>query len=156
MGRVGVIRDSPFVDPMCRRRCHGCACRLARFGWSLPLNGIHQLFDLCPRERPAQIGQRPSGLENFRRIFMHIIQQEHSVPKPRKNLLHLSAIEFLAAAGRRALQPFHHARLVALRLQPTDEPGTGIGQAFVIKIDRVLRGQHHTKPERARLLQQRE
>jgi hypothetical protein len=91
-------------------------------------------------------------LENLRRIFVYVIQQKHSIAESRKNLLHLSAIEFLAAAGSRALQPLHDSRLVALRLQPTDKPGPGIGQAFVIKIDRVLRGQHDTQPEGPRLL----
>ncbi len=57
---------------------------------------------------------------------------------------------------RRTRQAFHHAHLVALGLQPANEPGAGVGQPAVIQIHRVLRGQHNAQPESAGLLQQRQ
>jgi hypothetical protein len=59
-------------------------------------------------------------------------------------------------AGHGTVQRVEHARLVALGLQPADEPGAGVAEPLVVEVDRVLGGQHHAETVRARLLEQRE
>ena len=65
----------------------------------------------------------------------------------------------LGAIERRRCRPFEaveHARLVALGLQPAEEPGAGVGEPLVVEVDRVLRRQHDAEAERAPLLEQRQ
>jgi hypothetical protein len=61
-----------------------------------------------------------------------------------------------ARPARGALQPLEHALLVALGLQPPEQPGAGVPEALVVQVHRVLRREHHAEPVGARLLEQRQ
>jgi hypothetical protein len=86
------------------------------------------------------------------RAFVHVVQQEHARLQPADQRRQRGRVR---SAGRGG-QPFEHAFLVALGLQLADEPGARVGQALVIEVDRVLRGQHHAQARGARLLEQRQ
>jgi len=85
-----------------------------------------------------------------------IVHEKDTITEASEKLFHPLFIELLPRACRCAFQSFQHASLVSFGLQPSDEPGAGIRQAFVIQIDGVLCRQHHAQTERAGLLQQRE
>ena len=59
-------------------------------------------------------------------------------------------------ATRGRAEPFEHACLVVLRLQPADEPGARVRHRLVVEVDRILRREHEPEPERAALLEDRE
>ena len=61
-----------------------------------------------------------------------------------------------ACAGERAFEAVEQPRLVALGLQPSQEPRAGVRQPLVVEIDRILRRQHDAEAERARLLHQQQ
>jgi hypothetical protein len=56
----------------------------------------------------------------------------------------------------RALEAVDEAHFVALGLQAADEPGAAVGEAFVVEVDGVLRGQDDADAEGAGLLEERE
>ena len=58
--------------------------------------------------------------------------------------------------ARRRAQALQDARLVALGLQPTDEPGAGVRHRLVVEVDGVLGREHGADPERPALLEQRQ
>ncbi len=86
---------------------------------------------------------------------MHVVHQEDAVAETGKRLLHSPLIEFLSGTGRGSFQSFKHSRLVALRLQSSDEPGAGIGQPLIVEIDGVLGGEDDAKSKGACLFEQR-
>ena len=75
------------------RGFRSCSSRLGGLGFA----GAHQGLDLRARQRPAQVRQRPAGFEHDRRIFMHVVHQEHALAQAGEHLLHPRPIEFLAA-----------------------------------------------------------
>ena len=81
-------------------------------------------------------------MEDARLIFVDVVHQKHAAAERGERRFHLSAIEGGPGLGRRPFQPFEHARLVTLGLQPTQKPGARVGQSLVVEIDRVLRRQH--------------
>ena len=83
---------------------------------------------------------------------MHIVHEKDTITEAREKLFHPLFIELLSATCCGALQSFQDARLVSFSLQAPDEPGAGIGQAFVVQIDGVLCRQYHAQAERPRLL----
>ena len=85
---------------------------------------------------------------------MHVVHEKDSAREARQRFLHRSAVESGTGARRHALESVEHARLVALGLKATEEPGAGVRQPLVIQVDRVLRGQDDTQPVRARLFEQ--
>ena len=104
--------------------------------------------------RRYDIAQR--DLEDLGAVLVHVVHQEHAVAERAEHAPDRLPVEARAAAGRRALESVEHAHLVALGLQPPDEPRAGVRERLVVEIDRVLRGEHHPDAERARLLEQRE
>ena len=84
---------------------------------------------------------------------MHVVQEEHPLVERRKQSIRRRAIE---RAGGRALETVEHPRLVALGLQPAEEPGAGVRQAFVVEVDRVLRRKQDPDTERAPLFEERQ
>ena len=87
---------------------------------------------------------------------MHVVQEEDPAPETAQDLLHRGAVEALVAAGRRALETVEHAGAVPVGLEAADEPRPRVGEALVVEVDRVLGGEHHAHPERARLLEEGE
>ena len=85
---------------------------------------------------------------------MHAVHQEHALAESGDRSLHGRLVERLPT--RRAFEAFHDAHLVAFGLQTSDEPRAGVREPAIIEIDRVLRGEYHAQPVRARLLEQRE
>ena len=118
--------------------------------------GSHQRLDLRPRQRTRQVRHGPARLEDHRGVVVHVVHQEHALAQAGQRLLHRLAVERRGGARGHALQPLEHALLVALGLQPADEPGAGVGEALVVQVHRVLRGQHHAHAERPGLLEQRQ
>ena len=121
---------------------------------SVPAAGRRQAGNLRCRQRPAQVRHGPAGAQQHGRVVVHVAHEERALRQRRHRRLELRAVH--AARGVAAEQPLDHAGLVALGLQPADEPGAGVAEALVIEIDRVLRGQHDAEAECARLLHQRE
>ena len=117
---------------------------------------VHQRLDLRAGQRPAQVGQRPARLEHLGRVLVDVVEQEHAAAEPGQGLLHLPPVEPLRRARGRALEPLEHARLVALGLEPAEEPGAGVREPLVVEVHRVLRREHDAEAERAPLLQQRQ
>ena len=68
----------------------------------------------------------------------------------------LAAARSKPAAGLCALEPVQQPLAVTLRLQPPDQPRARVGEALVVEVDRVLRGEHDAEAGRARLLHQRQ
>ena len=94
-------------------------------------------------------------MKDHRLGLVHVVQQEHALAEAGKRLRHGAAVE-RSAARACAFQAIEHAVLVALGLQPANEPGPGIGQPLVVEIDRVLGRQHQPQPVGPRLLEQRQ
>src|SRR5687768_18261765 len=69
---------------------------------------------------------------------------------PRSTLFPYTTLFRSTGRRRRAFKTFEHTRLVALGLQPTQEPGARVRQALVVQVDRVLRRQHHAQSKRPR------
>ena len=78
------------------------------------------------------------------------------MPRPERISSIFCAVEALPGRGRRPFQPLEHAILVALGLQPAQEPRAGVREPLVVEVDRVLRRQHDPQAEGPRLLEQRE
>ncbi len=116
----------------------------------------HQRLDLLAGHRAAEIGQRPSGLEHHRPVVVHVVHHEDALPQRREDPVHLRAVEGVPRGGRRPLQALEHPVLVALGLQPADEPRPGVGEPLVVEVHRVLRRQHDAQAVGARLLEQGE
>ena len=85
---------------------------------------------------------------------MHVVQQEDPLVERRKQRGPRSRDRACPAAA--PSRPSSILRLVALGLQPAEEPGAGVRQAFVVEVDRVLRGEQHADAERAGLLEERQ
>ena len=77
-----------------------------------------QLRDLLLRQRPAQERHRPAGREEPGSPRWALWSRNCRLLEPADRLVELGDVD---AAGRGA-QPLEHARLVALGLQPADEP----------------------------------
>ena len=67
------------------------------------LKRIHERLDLRPRQWPSKIGQRPSRLKDFRRIFVHIVHEKDSIAEAGESLFHPLFIELLSADSPRRL-----------------------------------------------------
>ena len=104
-------------------------------------------------QRTGQVRHHPPRVEHHGFVFVHVVQQELAFAESSQGLLHLLLVKI---AGAYALETFHQPCLVALRLDPANQPGAGVGETAVVDIDRVLGRQHEAKPEGPRLLQQRE
>ena len=76
------------------------------------------------------------------------------LPRPERIWSIFWPVEALPGRVRGPFQPLEHAVLVALGLQPAQEPGAGVGQPLVVEVDRVLRRQHDPQAEGPRLLEQ--
>jgi hypothetical protein len=85
---------------------------------------------------------------------VHVAHQERALREVRHQCLVTGAVE--SARGLAAEQALDDTRLVALGLQAADEPRARVAEALVVEVHRVLRGEYHAEPERARLLHQRE
>ncbi len=82
------------------------------------------------------------------------MEEKHAGIEPGQEALESGAVEAGTLSSGGAFEAFEDAGLVALGLEPADEPGADVGQALVIEIDRILRGQHHSQTEGAGLLEQ--
>ena len=82
---------------------------------------------------------------------MHVMKKKHPLAETGENFTHTLPIEL--RTGCRTFEPRHHALFVVLGLQPPDKPGAGVGKALVVKINRVLGGQHHPETEGPGLFQ---
>ena len=88
---------------------------------------------------------------------MHVVHQEDAVAEPGQQSAPSSRDRTSATRpGRGALEPLEHARLVALGLQPAEEPRAGVRESLVVEVHRVLRREHDAEAERAGLLEQRQ
>ena len=83
---------------------------------------------------------------------MRALEQELTLLEPADRRVERADVD---PAGGGA-EPLEHALLVALRLEPADEPAAGVRHRLVVEVDRVLRRDHHPDPERPRLLHQRQ
>jgi hypothetical protein len=89
-------------------------------------------------------------------VHQHVVQEERPLLQRGQDALRLAAVERRALPGERAFEPVEQPRLVALGLQPAEEPGAGVRETLVVDVDRVLRRQHHAEAERTRLLHQQQ
>ena len=112
------------------------------------------MTDLRKGHRAAKIRHGPATLEEHRLVVVDVSHQEDPVAEAGQQLVHRRPVE--RRAGHRALEAFHHAHLVALGLEPPDDPRAGVGEALVVEVHGVLGGEHAAQPVRARLLKQRE
>ena len=87
---------------------------------------------------------------------MHVVHQEDALPEPGQDLPHPGAIEAGLRARRYTLEPLENALLVALRLEPSQEPCACVGKALVVEIDRVLGGENDPHAVGASLLEERD
>ena len=87
---------------------------------------------------------------------MDVVQQEHTRLQASQELLDGGAVQGGLPERGRSFQTFQDAGFVALRLQPSDEPGSRIGQPLVVEIHGILCREDDAQPERARLLEQRQ
>src|SRR5262249_1203805 len=84
-----------------------------------------------------------------------IVQQKDTVAQRGDDVFQVVLVTERAALGFHALQPLDKAGLVAIGLKFADEPGAGVGERLVVKIDGGLRGQQNPNAESAGLLEQR-
>ena len=84
---------------------------------------------------------------------MHIAHQKHTLTQIGNHGFDSFLVQSITTTAE---QTFHHARLVTLGLQATDEPCAGIGKPFVIQIDRILCGEHYPQTKSSRLLHKSE
>ena len=125
----------------CWHRFRAAGVRLAASaGWAAGCR--RQRANLVSRERSPQVRQRPAGLEHDGRLVVDVVQEEHALVERRQQAVRLRAID---RPGRGALEPVEHARLVALGLQPAEEPRPRVGEALVVEVDRILRGEHDAR-----------
>ena len=83
---------------------------------------------------------------------MDVVEEKHALVERRQQAIRLGAIH---RSSRRALETVEHACLIPLGLEPSQEPRPRIGEALVVEVDRILRGEHDPKAERAPLLEER-
>lgn len=87
---------------------------------------------------------------------MDVSHEKDAASKTGKQGLHSLAIEVPLGPGSCPFKTLKAPSLVALRLQPADEPGSGVREALVVEVYRVLRGQDYPKAECPRLLEKSE
>ena len=85
---------------------------------------------------------------------MNVVQQENAIAQTRKQRVQLGAVKARAGSLGCAFQAVENPRFIAIGLQSSDQPRAGVRQALVIQINRILRRQHHTESECARLFEQ--
>ena len=108
----------------------------------------HETTDLLAGERPAQVRERPSRMEEDRRGAMDVVEEEHALARGVEQRLEAARVH------ARVEQAFLQPRAVLGGLQPPHHPHAHVGQALVIEVDRVLGREHHAHALRPRLLQQ--
>ena len=113
----------------------------------------HERRDLFTRHGPAKIGHRPSGLKDQWCWLVDVVEQKDALGEGGQNAIGFRTVQ---RSRRRPLETIEHARLVAIRLKPADEPGADIRESLVVEIDRILRREHDADTERAGLFEQRE
>src|SRR5687767_4212229 len=96
-----------------------CTCRHRRWPGVLPFRALTDLRNLLPGHRSAQVRHRPARLEHDRLRVVDVMEQEHPLTQCREDLFSLCPVE-TAAGG--ALEAIEDTGLVALRLQPSEEP----------------------------------
>ena len=69
-------------------------------------------------------------------VLVDRVEEEPPLAEAGEQALHPPGVE---VGGGGALEAGHHPRLVALGLQPADEPRPGVRQRLVVEVDRVLR-----------------
>ncbi len=80
---------------------------------------------------------RPARLEELRLLGVDVMQNENAFAKRRDQFVELSTRD----AARRTFESIQQSVFILLRLEFANEPCAGIGERFVIHIDRVLWGQ---------------
>ncbi len=110
-----------------------------------------QLLDLIAGQGTAKIRERPPRVKEHRRRFVHVVQQKNTLVQSGDHAAELGAVEVRIGGGH---QPVQQTVAIALGLQAADHPGPGVGQRFIVEIDRILGCQHHPKAESARLFEQ--
>ena len=142
-GTIGRLRRSPH-GPAQPRADAALAVAAGAAGWGSPRGRSrisHQCLIWSRDERSAQIRQRPAGLEHRRaRPRARCACRNTRLPSADSRRPAVARSNRPAAAA--PFEPVEHPRLVALGLQPAEEPGAGVRQALVIEVDRILRRQH--------------
>jgi hypothetical protein len=83
---------------------------------------------------------------------MNIMEQEYTLTKICQDLTSLPAIKASACSG--SFKAAQNSFFVLIGLQATNEPGACVGKSLVVKIHRILSGEHHTQSKGSGLLQQ--
>ena len=87
-------------------------------------------------------------------MIMHVVHQEHPLAEAGEHGVHRRPVKARSSIGCRAFESIQHAHLVPVGLQSANKPRAGVGQSLVVDVDGILRRQHHSETERARLLEQ--
>ena len=124
--------------------------RSTRGGWRLG-----KKFDLGTREGTREVRKRPARTKQDGLVFVDVIHQEDSTIETGKRLFQTRPVE-ASRSIRCALEAIDHSRLVTLRLQATEQPGSAIRETLIVEIDRILCRQDTADAVRPRLLEQRE
>ena len=118
--------------------------------------GRSEPLDLVAEERATEIGHRPTGLKERLLVAVHAVHQEPALFEPREHPVEPAAVERTARGLCGSFESVEDAGLVAGGLQPAEEPEARVGEALVVEIDGVLRGQHHAEAVGAGLFHERE
>ncbi len=114
----------------------------------------HELSNLRAGERTVQIAHCPAGIEQRRRLpIVNVIQNECARADIGQQLIDLLQIDW-RLGGSDCLQPTEHTRFIVVGLQLANEPCPGVGQPFIVEINRILRRQRQADSEGACLFQQ--
>ena len=73
---------------------------------------------------------------------MYVVEQKNSITQPCQYFFHFLPVELPPGAGGYAFKTFQNTRFVALSLQASDKPRARVCKAFIIQIDRILRGEN--------------
>src|SRR5690606_14417944 len=159
--RQEILRHGRWKNGTLARRGHFNGLR-RRYWWRLHgwfgcgfLGGAGKGPDLGQRQWASQVAHDPARLKYHGPLVVHISHEKYPAAEARQQLFELGAVQAARRSGS-ALEPFDHSHLVALRLEPSDEPRAAVRKAFVVQVHRVLRREHDAQPERPRLLEQRE
>src|SRR4029079_5251883 len=80
--------------------------------------------------------------------------KESPAPKSGKCLCHRLPVEPRSLTRGSTFEPFHNSLLITFGLQSTYKPSAGVREPLVIKIYRILCGEHYAKTKGAALLEQ--
>src|SRR5204862_313941 len=112
-----------------------------------------QRLDLRARERTSQVRERPTGLEQRGRRLVRVGHEEGPLAQAGEHGVEALAVEGLSSGDGCPLEAVDDPELVALGLQPPEEPRSGVAEAFVVEVDGILGRQDDAEAERARLLE---